>query len=88
MPTPNDFRAISGNNTMPLRIASGRVKEQLLGRNMKQFRGGPAFKAFRPLYHSTLGSGVMKKKREGSHGSFTCRFHAVDYNPFIKSQLA
>ena len=31
---------------------------------MKRFRGGLVFKAHRLLYHSTLGSKVMKKKRK------------------------
>ena len=31
---------------------------------MKRFRGGLVFKAHRWLYHSTLGSRVIKKKRK------------------------
>ena len=31
---------------------------------MKRFRGGLVFKAHRLLYHSTLGSRVIKKKRK------------------------
>ena len=38
------------------------VEEQLLSRNLERCRGGFVFKAHRPLYHSTLGSGVIKKK--------------------------
>ena len=33
---------------------------------MKRFRDGLAFKAHRHLYHSTLGSRVIKKKRRES----------------------
>ena len=40
-----------------------RVVEQLLHRNAKRFRGGLLFKAHRWLYHSTLGSRVIKKGR-------------------------
>ena len=32
---------------------------------MKRFRGGRVFKAHRPLYHSTLGLRVVKKKKKG-----------------------
>ena len=39
------------------------MKEQLLRRNVKRFRGGLVGTAHR-LYHSTLGSRVMKKRRE------------------------
>ena len=35
-----------------------------LGRNEKRFRGGLVFKAHRLLYHSTLGSRVIKKKKK------------------------
>ena len=34
-------------------------------RNAQRFRGGFAFKADRLLYHSTLGSRVIKKKKKG-----------------------
>jgi len=40
------------------------VEEQLLRRNVKQFRGGLAVKAHRRVYHSTLGWRVIKKKKE------------------------
>ena len=36
-----------------------------LGRNVKRFRGGLACQAHRLLYHSTLGSRVIKKKKVG-----------------------
>ena len=39
------------------------IEEQLLHRNVKRFRGGLVFKAHRWLYHSTLGSIVIKKKK-------------------------
>ena len=41
----------------------GPVEEQLLHRNVKRFQGGLESKAHRLLYHSTLGSRVIKKKR-------------------------
>ena len=40
------------------------IQEQLLRRNVKRFRGGLVSKARRPLYHSTLGSRVMMKKKK------------------------
>jgi len=36
----------------------------LLRRNVKRFRGGLVLKADRWLYHSTLGSRVIKKKKK------------------------
>ena len=36
---------------------------QLLRRNEKRFQGGLVFKAHRPVYHSTLGWRVIKKKK-------------------------
>jgi len=39
------------------------IEEQLLHRNVQQFRGGLVFKAHSLLYHSTLGLRVIKKKR-------------------------
>ena len=38
------------------------MSEQLLRRIVKRFRGGRVFKARRLVYHSTLGSRVIKKK--------------------------
>ena len=43
--------------------ASATWYEQLLRRNLKRCRGGLVFKAHRLLYHSTLGSRVIKKKK-------------------------
>ena len=43
---------------------------------MKRFREGLVFKAHRPLYHSTLGSRIIKKKRE--EGTGTCEL-ALDF---------
>jgi len=43
-------------------LTSGLV---VLHRNVKRFRGGLEFKAHRPVYHSTLGSRVIKKKKKG-----------------------
>ena len=39
------------------------ISEQLPHRNVPWFRGGLVFKAHRLVYHSTLGSSVIKKKR-------------------------
>jgi len=39
------------------------TSELPLSRNVKRFRGGLVFKAHRLLYHSTLGSRVIKKKK-------------------------
>jgi len=38
--------------------------QRLLGRNVNRFRGGLVFKAHRLVYHSTLGSRVIKKKKK------------------------
>ena len=35
---------------------------------MQQFRGGLVFKAHRLLHHSTLGVGVINKKKKGEGG--------------------
>ena len=40
------------------------LPEQLLYRNGKRFRGGLVFKAHIWLYHFTLGSRVIKKKKK------------------------
>ena len=40
------------------------ISEQVLHRNEKRFRGRLVFKAHRWLYHSTLGSIVIKKNEE------------------------
>ena len=37
--------------------------EQLLSRNVQRFRGGLVYEAHRLLYHSTLDSRVVKKKK-------------------------
>jgi len=42
------------------------IVEQLFHRNVKRFRGGLVVKAHRWLYHSTLGSRVIKKKKKTS----------------------
>ena len=41
---------------------------QLLRRNVMRFRGGLVFKACRPLYHSTIGSRVIRKKKLATMG--------------------
>ena len=43
------------------------IQEQLLRRVVKRFRGGLVFQAHRCLYHSTLGSGVIKKNLKRRH---------------------
>ena len=40
------------------------VQENILCGNVKWFQGGLVSKAHRRMYHSTLGSRVMQKKRE------------------------
>ena len=42
------------------------ISEQLLRRKVKWFRGGLVCKALRLLYHSTLGSRVIKKKKKNA----------------------
>jgi len=43
---------------------------QLLHRNVQRFRGGLVCKALRLVYHSTLGSRVIKKKKTGPGTAF------------------
>ena len=40
------------------------IQELLLSRKVEQFRGGLVFKAHRWLYHSTLGSRIIKRKKK------------------------
>ena len=40
------------------------IQGQLLRRTVEWFRGGLEFKARRPLYHSTLGTRVIKKRKK------------------------
>jgi len=42
----------------------GSRMERLLHRNVNRFRGGLVFKAYRLVYHPTLGLRVMQKKRK------------------------
>ena len=39
------------------------IREQVLSRKVERFRGGLACKAHRLLYHSPLGTRVIKKKK-------------------------
>ena len=58
----------SGDNLAPRaspRVAA-RDTRPASGRSALQFRGGLVFKARRLLYHSTLGSRVIKKKRRSA----------------------
>ena len=63
------------------------IQQQLLSRNVKQFRGGLAFKAHRLLYHSTLGLRVIKKRRR-EYSGLLLSIHTVDYDPLIKRQIS
>jgi len=45
-------------------VSGGGMREHLLRRNVKRFRGGLVLKAHRLLYHSTLGLRVIKKKED------------------------
>ena len=60
---------ISGSNqTISTRIRSA-VQDalqwkQVLGRHVERFRGGLVFKAHEMVFHSTLGSTVIKKKEK------------------------
>jgi len=44
---------------------------------VKRFRGGLVFKAHRPLYHSTLGSRVIQKKRRSRVLGSPLKLHEV-----------
>jgi hydroxymethylglutaryl-CoA reductase (NADPH) len=46
------------------------ISEQLLRRNVEPFRGGLVFRAHRLLYHSTLGSRVIKKSKKKKKKGF------------------
>ena len=54
-------------------------------RNAKRFRGGLVFKAHRWLYHSTLGSRVMKKKKK-VHTAQGFGFGVESYPPTYSSR--
>jgi len=60
------IRSVSPPNPSSLNIAGVLVVRGgvVLHRNVKRFRGGLVFKAHRLLYHSTLGSRVVKKKKK------------------------
>jgi hypothetical protein len=58
-------------------------REQLLSRNAERFRGGLVFKAHILLYHSTLGSRVIKKKKkykETSHAQIVLHPYGNFFN--------
>ena len=46
-------------------------------RNEKWFRRGLVFKAQRWLYHSTLGSRVIEKKKKGTPASLKSHFNRI-----------
>ena len=50
--------------SLPAHFGGSRVYEQLLYRNVQQFRGGLVLKAHRLLHHSTLGLRVIQKREE------------------------
>ena len=74
--------------TTSARLLPSALTRGILGRglsgNVQRFRGGLVFKAYRLLYHSTLGLRVIQKKRrlggiwgEGSRGAEKQRFRAA-----------
>jgi hypothetical protein len=66
LPHAIDFRALCGDSSVdfaPVTPYGFGWEENLLHRNEEQFRGGLVFKAHSWLYHSTLGSRVIKKKQ-------------------------
>ena len=48
-------------------------------RNLKRFRGGLVLKAHRRLYHSTLGSRVIKKKKKHRASSVPVRADSMTH---------
>ena len=62
----------------PTRWTSPRLRCKARIRNVQRFRGGLALKAHRLVYHSTLGSRVVKKKRRRAPAL------AVIYHRFIR----
>jgi len=64
---PHPVRPSPVRHPAALRVA---ISEQLLYRNMQRFRGGLVFKAHRPLYHSTLGLRLIKKRIRETEGGF------------------
>ena len=59
------------------RVVQFSISEQLLSRNVERLRGGLVFKAHRSLYHSTLGSRVIKKKKK----ALACNEASCSYTP-------
>ena len=51
-------------NEVPQQEGCAVVEHSGRHRNVRRFRGGLVFKAHRLLYHSTLGSRVIKKKKK------------------------
>ena len=56
-------------STAPGRCTKFSIQDQLFRRNVKQLRGGLVSKAHRLLFHSTLGSRIIKKKKNLGAGS-------------------
>ena len=73
------------------------IQEQLLHRIVKRFRAGLVFKARRRVYHSTLGSRVMKKKNDahlsdtedGEHVGGGSRFtiHTSPFGEYLQNGI-
>ena len=61
------------------------IQEQLIRRNVKRFRGGLVFKAHRLLYHSTLGLGVIKKKRSSIRDAVRAHCNTTSGRDCVKS---
>jgi len=63
--------------------------EQPLRRNVKRFRGGLVFKAHRLVYHSTLGSRVIKKKKKTKKTEWrTCEGDTSEEDPLGPSLIS
>ena len=58
--------SLSTTRTARRETAENGVLEELLRRNVKQFRAGLVFKAHRLVYHPTLGSTVMRDRLESN----------------------
>jgi len=66
--TPWEFASSESGAAIPIWALGRRCKfsiqEQLRSRQVERFRAGFVFKTHRLLYHSTLGSKVIKKKEK------------------------
>jgi len=62
------YEDIPGYTSVRRTFARRAARRRQQGSDLKRFRGGLAFKAHRLLYHSTLGLGVIKKKKMRTWG--------------------